>query len=134
MQWLAISFSVGVMLAANLARLVPVDALLVPIASVTICFCVSFFLFRCASWPRQWCLLILTLILGFAYANHQNSVSLAKQLPDSFDRKEVWLDGHIIDITHDSPRRQRFLFQLSDSDFADLAANILAAENCSGMS
>ena len=123
MQWLAISFSIGVMLAATLARLVPITVLLLPITGVAVCCCISFFLLRRASWLRQWCLVLLSLLLGFAYANHHNSVSLAKQLADSFDRQDVWLNGHIIDISHDTPLRQRFIFQLSDSEFNGLAVN-----------
>ena len=123
MQWLAVCFSVGIMMAASLSRLVPISVLLASIAALAICFGISLFLFRRARWLRQWCGLILALLLGFTYANHQNSISLAKQLPDSYDRQDVWLNGHIIDVSHDSPRRQRFLFQLNESDFGGLAAN-----------
>ena len=123
MQWLAISFSVGVMLAACLPRLVPVISLLAPTAAAAACFCMSLILFRRISWARHWCLLILMLLLGFTYANHQNSVSVANQLADSYDRQDVWLNGHIVDISHDNPHRQRFLFKLSDSKFTGLATN-----------
>lgn len=113
MQRFAISFSLGVMLAATFAVLPALPAVLLLVAITALVCALAYFL-KLRIFLAG-CLCLLFFGLGGSYGVWQNQQSLGRQLPADFDGSIVSLQGLVVDIYADTTLKQRFKFQIDAS-------------------
>lgn len=118
----ALCFSLGVMLAALVERLLPINHIflffvLLAVATATCCVLLSQ-----NTLVRRLLLLPLVTLAGFGYGSYSNQLALAKQLPDELDRQIFWVSGVVRDIVIDTPLRKRFVFQVGHETTGNIPA------------